>query len=45
MTEVPSYFEVMTAMALLHFTRSQCDVACIEVGLGGRLDATNIITP
>lgn len=40
----PSYFETVTAMALLHF-RGRCDVAVIEVGLGGRLDATNVITP
>lgn len=41
----PSFFEFMTAMALLQFARSRCDVATIEVGLGGRLDATNIVTP
>lgn len=41
----PSYFEVMTAMAFLHFARSRCDIACIEVGLGGRMDATNVVTP
>lgn len=41
----PSYFEFMTAMAFLHFARERCDIACIEVGLGGRLDATNIVTP
>jgi dihydrofolate synthase/folylpolyglutamate synthase len=41
----PSYFEVMTAMAFLHFDRSRCDIACIEVGLGGRMDATNVVTP
>lgn len=41
----PSYFEFMTAMALLHFQRSRCDIAVIEVGLGGRLDATNVVTP
>jgi dihydrofolate synthase/folylpolyglutamate synthase len=43
--EHPSYFEFMTAMAFLHFRRSRCDVACIEVGLGGRLDATNVVVP
>lgn len=43
--EHPSYFEFMTALAFLHFARSRCDVACLEVGLGGRLDATNIVTP
>ncbi|MEO6005958.1 MAG: folylpolyglutamate synthase/dihydrofolate synthase family protein [Opitutus sp.] len=41
----PSYFECMTAIALLHFARSRCDIAIIEVGVGGRLDATNVITP
>ncbi len=41
----PSFFEFMTAMAFLQFARKQCDVSVIEVGLGGRLDATNIVTP
>ncbi len=40
----PSYFETVTAMALLEF-RGRTEVAVIEVGLGGRLDATNVITP
>lgn len=43
--EHPSYFEFMTAMAFRHFSGRRCDMACIEVGLGGRLDATNIVTP
>jgi dihydrofolate synthase/folylpolyglutamate synthase len=43
--EHPSYFEFMTALALLHFARSKCDISCIEVGLGGRLDATNVVVP
>ncbi len=43
--EHPSYFEFMTAMAFLHFARQRCDIAVLEVGLGGRLDATNIVTP
>lgn len=43
--EAPSFFEFMTAMAFLQFARRRCDVAIVEVGLGGRLDATNIITP
>jgi dihydrofolate synthase/folylpolyglutamate synthase len=43
--EAPSFFEFMTAMAFLQFARRRCDVAVVEVGLGGRLDATNIITP
>ncbi len=41
----PSFFELTTAMALLYFKEQQVDVAVIEVGLGGRLDCTNIITP
>lgn len=41
----PSFFEYLTAMALLHFARQRCDIATIEVGLGGRLDATNIVHP
>jgi dihydrofolate synthase/folylpolyglutamate synthase len=40
----PSYFETVTAMALLVF-RDRCDISVIEVGLGGRLDATNVVTP
>src|SRR5688500_5484989 len=40
-----SFFEFMTAMALLQFARQRCDISLIEVGLGGRLDATNIVTP
>jgi dihydrofolate synthase / folylpolyglutamate synthase len=41
----PSFFEFMTAMAFLKFRDAGVDVAIIETGLGGRLDATNIITP
>ena len=40
-----SFFEFMTAMAFLQFARKRCDISVIEVGLGGRLDATNIVTP
>jgi dihydrofolate synthase/folylpolyglutamate synthase len=40
----PSYFETVTAMALLLFKES-CDIGVMEVGLGGRLDATNVIHP
>ncbi len=40
-----TYFEVMTAAAFLHFARENVDVVVLEVGLGGRLDATNVITP
>jgi dihydrofolate synthase/folylpolyglutamate synthase len=41
----PSFFEFMTAMAFLHFARQKVDLALIEVGLGGRLDATNVVAP
>ena len=41
----PSFFELTTAMAFNYFAEQEVDVAVIEVGLGGRLDCTNIITP
>ena len=41
----PSFFEFMTAMALFQFARKHCDIGIIETGLGGRLDATNIVQP
>ena len=41
----PTFFEFMTAMAFLQFARRQVDVAVVEVGLGGRLDATNVVQP
>lgn len=41
----PSFFELTVAMAFDYFAREQVDLAIIEVGLGGRLDSTNIITP
>jgi dihydrofolate synthase/folylpolyglutamate synthase len=41
----PSFFEFMTAMAFLQFARREVDLAVIEVGLGGRLDATNVVLP
>lgn len=41
----PSFFEFMTAMAFLHFEREAVDIAIVEVGLGGRLDASNVVTP
>lgn len=41
----PSFFEFMTAMAFLHFAREKVDVGVIEVGLGGRLDASNVVRP
>lgn len=41
----PSFFEITVAMAFCYFAQQQVDIAVIEVGLGGRLDSTNIITP
>lgn len=41
----PSFFEVVTAMAFKYFADKQVDIAVIEVGMGGRLDCTNIIMP
>lgn len=41
----PSFFEMTTALAFAHFAAHKVDVAVIETGLGGRLDATNIIRP
>jgi dihydrofolate synthase / folylpolyglutamate synthase len=43
--EPPTFFEFVTAMALIYFHREKVDLAIMEVGLGGRLDATNIIHP
>lgn len=41
----PSFFEFLTAAAFLHFARARVDFAVLEVGMGGRLDATNITDP
>ena len=41
----PTVFEALTLLALLHFSRCNLDCAVIEVGLGGRFDATNVLTP
>jgi dihydrofolate synthase/folylpolyglutamate synthase len=41
----PSFFEVLTAQALLYFAEAQVDLAVLEVGKGGRLDATNVVDP
>jgi dihydrofolate synthase/folylpolyglutamate synthase len=41
----PSFFEMLTAMAFEYFARQRVDVAVLEVGMGGRLDATNVIEP
>lgn len=40
-----TYFEMITAVAFVAFARAQVDVAVIEVGMGGRLDATNVVSP
>jgi len=41
--ERPTHFEVLTALAFLHFKQQRVEVAVVEVGLGGRLDATNVL--
>jgi dihydrofolate synthase / folylpolyglutamate synthase len=41
----PTYFELTTAMALMHFAQQKVDVAILEVGMGGRLDSTNVCMP
>ncbi len=41
----PSFFEMMTAIAFEHFVREQVEIAVLEVGMGGRLDATNVVEP
>jgi len=41
----PSFFEMLTAMAFEYFARSHPDVVVLEVGMGGRLDATNVVEP
>jgi len=41
----PTWFEVLTAVAFVHFARSRVDLAVLETGLGGRLDATNVSIP
>jgi dihydrofolate synthase/folylpolyglutamate synthase len=42
---IPTFFEIVTALAFLHFKSHKVDYAVVEVGLGGRLDATNVVTP
>jgi len=41
----PTFFEILTAIAFMHFVTVDVDLAVIETGLGGRLDSTNVITP
>jgi dihydrofolate synthase/folylpolyglutamate synthase len=45
LAQMPSYFEMLTAQAFLHFAEAQVEIAVLEVGMGGRLDATNIVEP
>jgi dihydrofolate synthase / folylpolyglutamate synthase len=42
---IPTFFELTTALGFLHFSTQRVDLAIMETGLGGRLDATNLITP
>ena len=41
----PSFFEMMTAIAFAYFAREKVEIAVLEVGMGGRLDATNVVEP
>jgi dihydrofolate synthase/folylpolyglutamate synthase len=43
--QLPSYFEFLTAEAFLYFAESRVEIAVLEVGMGGRLDATNVVEP
>ncbi len=45
LAQLPSFFETLTAMAFLHFAEAHIQIAVLEVGMGGRLDATNIVDP
>ena len=45
LAQLPSFFETLTAMAFLHFAAAKVEIAVLEVGMGGRLDATNIVDP
>lgn len=45
MTDTPTEFELITAIALVYFARHACNYVVFEVGMGGRLDSTNIISP
>ncbi|MHC1727375.1 MAG: folylpolyglutamate synthase/dihydrofolate synthase family protein [Syntrophobacteraceae bacterium] len=44
-SQLPTFFEMVTAMAFLYFAEEETDVVVAETGMGGRLDATNVITP
>ena len=43
MADVPTEFEIITALGMLYFAQKQCDIVVLEVGLGGTLDSTNVI--
>ena len=43
MTDIPTEFEIITALGMLWFAETKCDIVVLEVGLGGRLDSTNVI--
>ena len=43
MEDVPTEFEIITALGMLYFAQQQCDIVVLEVGLGGTLDSTNVI--
>ena len=43
--QLPSYFETLTAVAFLYFAERKVEIAVLEVGMGGRLDATNVVEP
>src|SRR3954452_24055726 len=43
--QLPSFFECLTALAFLHFAEGGVEIAVLEVGMGGRLDATNVVDP
>jgi dihydrofolate synthase/folylpolyglutamate synthase len=45
LAQMPSFFEVLTAIGFLHFAEQRVEIAVLEVGMGGRLDATNIVAP
>lgn len=44
-SDPPTFFEIMTALAFMHFADVRADISVIETGLGGRLDSTNVIRP
>ena len=45
MADVPTEFEIITALGMLYFAERRCDIVVLEVGLGGALDSTNVIDP